>query len=262
MVSVTDNKALWDGTYVWGDAGDEWSAPWGSPEMQWYGTVLPRIRRWMPPPDGTILELACGYGRWTQFLRSHAARLVGIDLSAQCIDACRRRFAGDPRLEFVQNDGKSLASVPDGSVDFLFSFDSLVHADLDVLEAYFAQLPRILRRDAVAFVHHSNAGACSRLHRVPKLRYVLRRLGLLEFSHLRDLTVTAGAVDSVARNCGLACIRQEVHTWLTRRTWLDCFSVLVRRDSPLAADGNIVIRNPHFQREASGWQHVAPLYDR
>ena len=32
---------------------------------------------------------------------------------------------------FVVNDGKSLAAVADGSINFAFSFDSLVHVEID-----------------------------------------------------------------------------------------------------------------------------------
>ena len=49
--------------------------------------------------------------------------------------------------------------VADRSVDFAFSFDSLVHADAEVLDAYAAELARTLAPDGVAFIHHSNLGA-------------------------------------------------------------------------------------------------------
>jgi ubiquinone/menaquinone biosynthesis C-methylase UbiE len=260
MVSLVENKSLWDGSYQWGEAGDEWSAPWGTVAMQWHGTLLPRIRRFLP--TGTILEIACGYGRWTQFLQQHCDRLIGVDLSQECIDGATKRFAADPRLSFFANDGKSLAMVPDDSVDFIFSFDSLVHVDSDTLDAYFGQFRRILRRNGAAFIHHSNNGECAPLHprRIPKLRYALRMLGVLEFQHLRDLSVSAAEVERLTQRHGLACVGQEVHTWLTNRTYLDCFSVIVRRDSPAAAAGNKVVRNPNFAVEANSWLQLSGIY--
>jgi ubiquinone/menaquinone biosynthesis C-methylase UbiE len=228
--------------------------------MQWHGTLMPRIRRFLP--TGTILEIACGYGRWTQFLRQHCDRLVGVDLSVECIDAVKARFAADERASFFLNDGKSLAMVPDDSVDFIFSFDSLVHADRDTLDAYVAQFRRVLRRNGAAFIHHSNNGECAPFHprRIPKLRYVLRRLGLLEHQHLRDLSVSASAVEQMARRHGLACVGQEIHTWLTQRTYIDCFSVIVRSDAMAASRGNTVVRNKSFPVEASSWASLSRLY--
>ncbi len=47
--------------YDWREAGEEWSAPWGSSAAQWNGTIFPRIREFLPV--GTILEIALRF--WT-----------------------------------------------------------------------------------------------------------------------------------------------------------------------------------------------------
>lgn len=260
MVSVVENKALWDGSYRWTEAGDEWSAPWGTVAMQWHGTIMPRIQRFVPAD--TILEIACGHGRWTEYLMRHCNRLIGVDLSDECIQACKRRFARESEMRFFTNDGTSLAMVPDESVDFIFSFDSLVHVDSKVMEAYLRQFARILRKDGAAFIHHSNNGECAPYHprRIPKLRYLLRVLHMLEFQHLRDLSVSAAKVEQIAQRHGLVCAGQEIHTWLTTRTYLDCFSVLVRRDSARAGRGNAVIRNRNFSEEARRWSSLSGIY--
>jgi ubiquinone/menaquinone biosynthesis C-methylase UbiE len=260
MVSVVENKELWDGGYRWAEAGDEWSAAWGSVAMQWQGTILPRIQRFLP--TDTVLEIACGHGRWTQYLKKDCRRLIGVDLSEECIGACKKRFAAAPELTFFTNDGMSLAMVPNESVDFIFSFDSLVHADSKVLEGYLSQFKRVLKRDGAAFIHHSNNGECAFYspRRIPKVRYVLRMLGVLEFPHLRDLSVSAATVERIARKHGLACVGQEIHTWLTRRTYLDCFSVIVRSDSARAHGGNLVVRNRRFADEARRWSALSGIY--
>jgi hypothetical protein len=49
--------------------------------------------------------------------------------------------------------------VGDGSIDFAFSFDSLVHVEADALASYVAGLARVLTEKGVAFLHHSNYGA-------------------------------------------------------------------------------------------------------
>lgn len=143
MPTLAWNKNYWDAGTDWADRGEGWSGPWGTPEMQWYGSVYPRIHRHLRA--ATILEIACGYGRWTNFLSEHCDRLIGVDLVAQCVEACRRRFASLNHLSFVQNDGRSLDFVEDGSVDFVFSFDSLVHVEPTVIRGYLSQFPRILR---------------------------------------------------------------------------------------------------------------------
>ena len=194
MPKVEWNKETWDGNYDWQQQGDEWSKGWGGPFMQWHGTILPRIHRYVPA--GTILEIAPGHGRWTQFLKDCCHTYDGVDLSQTCVDACRRRFAGAPHMTFHVNDGKSLDMIRDNSVDFAFSFDSLVHADDDVLEAYVAQLSRKLSDDGVAFLHHSNLGAYRYLESMDRLpagpRAVLARLKIIEPTlHHRSPTMTA-----------------------------------------------------------------------
>src|SRR5688500_242534 len=111
--------------YDWIQAGEEWSEPWGSSAARWFGTILPRIHDCLPA--GTILEIAPGFGRWTHYLKEHCGQLHVVDPDERCIETCRRRFSRDPNLSYHVNDGRSLAMIPDGSIDFVFSFDSLVH---------------------------------------------------------------------------------------------------------------------------------------
>jgi SAM-dependent methyltransferase len=263
MPTVADNKSVWGSGYRWPDAGDEWSRPWGGVASQWYATILPRIHRFLPAP--TILEIGCGHGRWTQFLKDACRRLVLVDVSTECIDACRQRFSAATHIEYCANDGRSLATLADGSVDFAFSFDSLVHADAEVLGAYLAELGRVLTPGGAAFLHHSNLGAYhrryARIRRVPKLEGLLITLGALDgYLHWRDPGVSADQVATLALVQGLICIRQELVHWSTRRTLIDCMSTIVRRD-PASPQARRVVRNPHFLQEAVSAERRARLYE-
>jgi SAM-dependent methyltransferase len=133
MATLAENKFVWDGDYDWPQQGDEWSGPWGGPTMQWHAEILPRIHSLIK--GKRILEIACGYGRWTQFLIEAAAELTVVDLSQECIEACRARFDG-ANINFHLNDGTSLKIIETNSIDFIFSYDSLVHAELDVIKKY------------------------------------------------------------------------------------------------------------------------------
>ncbi|MBR8827309.1 MAG: hypothetical protein DSM107014_05285 [Gomphosphaeria aponina SAG 52.96 = DSM 107014] len=48
--------------------------------------------------------------------------------------------------------------IPDDSIDLVFSNDSLVHAEADVIESYLAQLSLKLKVNGVGFIQHSNLG--------------------------------------------------------------------------------------------------------
>lgn len=263
MPSLGDNRNQWDGAYQWTERGDEWSAAWGGPSMQWYGTILPRILGFVP--TGRILEIACGYGRWTQFLKDRCRELTVIDLSEECVQGCQRRFSGCTHIEYHVNDGKSLQMVADDSVDFVFSFDSLVHADASVIEAYLSQLPRILKAEGAALLHHSNlgeyAGSLSRFSGYPRVEALLKRLGMVEKSlHWRDAGVSAALVERLAAQSGLACRSQEIVPWGTKRAFIDCLSTIVKSGSPLDR-GNRIFRNAGFMREAAYLGRLARIYE-
>jgi ubiquinone/menaquinone biosynthesis C-methylase UbiE len=262
MPSLEKNKTWWNDSYDWTQVGDEWSKSWGGPQMQWYGSLLPRIHAFLPAQ--TILEIAPGFGRWTQFLKDMCDHLIAVDLSEKCIQACQKRFADASRITYHVNDGKSLAMVPDDSIDFVFSFDSLVHAEDDVILAYISQLGRILKKDGAAFIHHSNLGEYPYYRQISKYRKVQRALGALRVieknTHWRALTVTAAGVAQHAADHHLRCISQEKIPWGTRRALIDCMSVMVREDARWARD-NRVLSNPSFKQEKRCVAQLARLYN-
>jgi len=104
------------------------------------------------------VELGAGRGRSAAKLLPLAGRLHLVDLHPNNLEACRRRFGGDPRLSCHVTDGRSLP-LPDAAATFLFSFDSVVHFDSDVVRAYLREAWRVLRPGGHAFLHHSNTVA-------------------------------------------------------------------------------------------------------
>jgi SAM-dependent methyltransferase len=259
--TVEENLKTWAADYDWARKGEEWSVVWGGSQAQWFGAIFPRIHAFVP--TGTILEIGPGFGRWTHYLRSRCQRLIVVDLAENCISACRQRFASDPRLVFHVNDGRSLAMVPDESIDFVFSFDSLVHAEADVLQAYLGQLARKLKPNGAGFIHHSNIGEYRRyfaaIRRIPHwLRHRLEARRLVDNTHSRSFTVTARAFERWCDQAGLRCIGQELVNWGTRRL-IDCFSIFERNASTRIGP-NQVVSNPGFMSEAESIRRVAHLY--
>src|SRR5207248_351202 len=127
---------------------------WGTTGQMWYGSILPRIHHCLPA--GHILEIAPGHGRCTQYLVNHCRRLSIVDLVPECIAACKRRFAGVKTIAYHVNDGMTLPMIEDASVDFAFSWDSLVHVEQGVVASYVRELARVLRPGCYGFIHHSN----------------------------------------------------------------------------------------------------------
>ena len=259
--TLSENEAFW-ARYDWSRAGEEWSEGWGGSHAQWHGVILPRIARFLP--TGSMLEIAPGYGRWTGYLLEQCEALTIVDLDDACIEACRKRFAGGYRLSFHVNDGRSLEMIEDESVDFAFSFDSLVHVDEGVIAHYLRELGRKLTPDGVGFIHHSNAGRYRRYFELTdsiprgRVRERLYKLRVLDRPRWRALDMTAKRFRESCESAGLQCISQEVVNWTTRRL-IDCFSIFTRPASHWARPNRILV-NSGFVSEARAIKRRAQLY--
>jgi SAM-dependent methyltransferase len=259
---VEENQTVWSAGWDWSTRGDEWSRWWGGSDAMWYGALLPRLHSFLPA--GVVLEIAPGYGRWTQYLKDAADRLVIVDLAENCIEHCRQRFADATNIEYHVNDGRSLAMVEDGSVDLAFSFDSLVHAERDVLQSYVEQLARKLAPDGVGWLHHSNAGSYRGLaglaRRVPSrfLRPLIDRGLLVDIIAWRSESITADGFATLCDDAGLACVSQERIVWEHGPYLIDTISVFTRRGSVWERPRRTVA-NQHFRAEAG---RMAQLYAR
>lgn len=251
MPTINDNKKMWESSYDWSQAGEEWSLPWGGTQNIWDYVLFPRIKAHLPAR--TIVEIAPGFGRWTQFLRYHCQKLIAVDLSLRCVESCARRFVDSSHVTVVQNDGHSLPLAEDTSVDFVFSFDSLVHADSEALASYLEEIARVLTPDGTAFIHHSNLGQYRNvLTLAGKLpRWMLntaQKAQLLPHIHWRDATVTAHWFAMATHESGLSVVRQELVNWLNRPAYLlDCFTTLKRSTNLMKRQ---LLHNRNFMREA------------
>ena len=87
-----------------------------------------------------VLDVACGTGVGTSFLREAGARrLWGFDIDSDAIAFAKARY-GD--CEFVQSDASDLC-LPDSSVDVVVSFETLEH--LKDQGRFLAECRRVLR---------------------------------------------------------------------------------------------------------------------
>jgi SAM-dependent methyltransferase len=243
LPSLDWNKRHWGTDYHWDDGGEAWSQSWGSSEAQWYGSLYPRVHRHLPTK--AILEIAPGHGRWTRFLLPLCEKFVGVDLNETTTAVCRDRFSDQPHARFMTNDGLSLDMVPAGQFDFVFCFDSLVHAEIDVMQSYLRQIIRKLKPGGAAFVHHSHFGAGDIDRPNP---------------HGRGVTVSAEAVAQIITdNAGVVMV-QEAVTWEDAKL-LDCLTTFCPAASyfgraPQRFD------NPLFMLEATFIKKYYAAYQR
>lgn len=260
MPTVAENRAKWS-EHKWSLAGHEWS-PGGTlagTQLLWSRSIRSRIASHLPA--ATLLEIAPGFGRWTAYLIDECERLIGVDVTDRCVETCRERFAESPHAEFWVNDGESLPMVGSASIDFAFSFDSLVHVEASQVHAYLRELVRKLKPGASGFFHHSNLGAYAQgSGSIPS--YITR-------TNWRAPSMSARVFREACRAVGLRCVSQEVINWIPRGPradrhklsggfipLTDCLSTFVRPDASVDQGPTRIYINPHFVDE---WRQLIVL---
>lgn len=244
------NKDFW-ARYDWPQDGDEWSAALGGTQAMWSGMIYPRIRPFVPCKH--ILEIAPGHGRCTQFLRRVCKHLTIVDLVPECIDACKKRFGMDGRITYAVNDGRSLDMVRDSSIDFAFTWDSLVHCEHATIKGYLEQLAKKLKHGGYGFMHHSNLGMYPADH--------LAHLDPGRDLHGRRPSMTAQKFRDDCKALGLRCLSQEIVPWGSNGLWLDAFSLFVRDEAHAHLDP-VVVERHDWAAEIENTRRNARLYRR
>lgn len=247
MPTLQQNKVVWETRHHWNKAGDEWSVSWGSGELEWTVTLYSRLHRLLPA--GRLLEIAPGFGRWTRFLLPFCESYIGVDLAQKCVDACTERFTTAPHASFHAGDGKSLPMVEGNSIDLIFSFDSLVHVDWEVMNSYIEEFARVLRPGGKAFVHHSNLG-----------HFMKDGVAQIAKTCWRGEDVTAERVRAKLDQVGLACISQEKIAWFVPEL-VDCISVFLKPEPGKPVEPPVLKENYDFAREGEIARRIAAIYD-
>ncbi|HQY52280.1 MAG TPA: class I SAM-dependent methyltransferase [Ignavibacteria bacterium] len=250
MPSEIQNLEKWDKDYDWSQSGDEWSEAWGGTNSLWWWMLYPRLRKFLKV--NRILEIAPGYGRITQFLKDQCNELVIVDISGNCIEACKNRFRDSKNIEFHVNNGTSLDFVKDNSIDFVFSFDSLVHAENNILQKYITEINKKLVVNGNGFLHHSNLGGYKKLG-----KYFFNFLPPARIrTHWRAETMTAKLFNEYCTAENLNCNSQELINW-GGKYLIDSFSVFSKNSQN---NKNQIIENYEFMKEADYIKKISELY--
>ena len=156
--SIIQNFRTWNDEYGWAKDGDEWDDEaklCGVPYETWKRSLVKTLI--VPHATGkAVLEIAPGHGRWSEYIIKVAEHVIMVDLSPNCIEICRKRFGDANNIEYHVNDGKSLPAHLTSEIDFVWSYDSFVHMDSDVIHAYFREFNRVLKSGGTAIIHHAN----------------------------------------------------------------------------------------------------------
>lgn len=100
-------------------------------------------------PTGSVLELACGPGRWTAQLLRHASEVTAVDVSPEMLAIASARVGNDPRVRFVPAD--LFQWRPDRRYDVVFFGFWLSHVPPDRFAPFWSLVADCLRPDGRVF---------------------------------------------------------------------------------------------------------------
>lgn len=98
------------------------------------------IDRHLSTRSGPVLDAGCGPGHLTSHLRSLGVNACGIDLVPEFIDHARASY---PEVPYQLGSIGRLA-LPDGSVDGILAWYSLIHLPPDRLDEVLSELRRVI----------------------------------------------------------------------------------------------------------------------
>ncbi len=99
-----------------------------------------------------VLDAACGEGYGSFLLAHAAARVTGVDISADAVAHARERYPRD-NLEFIHGSVTELP-LPDASVDAIVSFETIEH--LAAQREMLAEFRRVLAPSGVLVISSPN----------------------------------------------------------------------------------------------------------
>lgn len=222
MPTIRENKLQWDARHDWRKDGDEWdsmAAYCKQPYEEWKHSVIETFITPNIPLHATVLEVAPGHGRWTEFIVRAAGHVILVDVSPSCINYCMKRFARHENIEYYVNDGESLEFLKTDSINFGWSFDSFVHMNRDVISAYFREFARALKPGGKVIVHHAGRrhstlwlGFLLRLGRPGRLVYQTISMNLISKTDGWRSNVSKKLVRHLAEENGLR-IETQIQGW-------------------------------------------------
>lgn len=128
---------------------------WGDPEVvDPLRYVRDHFLRPYVSPETTVVEIGPGGGRWTRYMLD-AKQIYAIDYHQELLDELKSNI-DSVRIVFLKNDGDNFPNVPNESVDFVFSFGTFVHLDMDIIDRYLQNMKPLLKPESNVVLHYSD----------------------------------------------------------------------------------------------------------
>lgn len=159
MPDLDWHRKVWGKTYPWPKDGDEWDEMAkfsGVSYESWKDSLIRLFVINHLRPFFNVVEIGAGHGRWSERIAPQVPNgtLCLVDLNQACIDYCRKRLEKYQNIKYVVNDGSTLKALDAGKTDFVWSFDTFPHIEIQEVRPYAREIYRIMARQSMGAIHH------------------------------------------------------------------------------------------------------------
>ncbi len=130
--------------------GDEWEEAKRTEEI-FSRFVVPNIG-----PQGAILEIGCGGGKYSEKLAALGGSLVCADASSKMLARTRARLDGKKAVTFQRISGYGLHEFETGVFDFVFSLDAFTRSSMEEIYSYLGEVRRVLKPGGKGLIRFAN----------------------------------------------------------------------------------------------------------
>ncbi|HMS39632.1 MAG TPA: class I SAM-dependent methyltransferase [Pyrinomonadaceae bacterium] len=124
-------------------AYDAWSETYDEVENKTRDLEARALRKMVSGENLKILEIGCGTGKNTEYLRTIAEKLIGADFSAEMLAVAQQKIVA-VNVEFRELDLREDWGFPEDSFDFITCSLALEH--IENIEFVFTEAQRVLKK--------------------------------------------------------------------------------------------------------------------
>jgi len=134
---------------------DIYGLEWGDPEtVEPLGYIRDHFLLPYISQNTTIVEIGPGGGRWTRYMLN-AKQIYAVDYHQELLNELKSNIDAT-NIIYIKNNGDDFPNIPDESIDFLFSFGTFVHLDVDIIARYLQNMKRLLKHNSNVIIQYSD----------------------------------------------------------------------------------------------------------
>ena len=184
-----------------------------SAKTQYEMFLKPYFEKYIKDFNLTVMDFACGEGRIVNQIRDRYQRIICCDLPKEPLEVCKERFKDSLNIQYAPSTEKGIEFMSE-ECNAVYSWDAMVHFDYSMLKFYLQEIYRVLKKDGIAIIHHSNLKNISDAH---------CEENWLNNSGNRS-NVSKEEVYRLADEAGFAVLEQKCIDWGVKD--MDCITVL------------------------------------